>query len=113
MPPAEIVALRIRCGRDNSGHQRAVCIAIRGAVPGEDIVTAGNHLGQPSMARNAGVDDRDPLAGAAGESPDLVEVGELSGPLSPAESPSRFGGDLGAYLTLYGRLRRRRQRRFG
>lgn len=118
--PAVVWALRLQ-GR----VPHVVAQSLLNAVPEAPRITAprirgggrasaaGNHLGQPSMARNAGVDDRDPLAGAAGESPDLVEVGELSGPLSPAESPSRFGGDLGAYLTLYGRPRRRRQRRFG
>ena len=49
------------------------------AVTGEHVVASGHHIGQPAVSRNAGVDDRDPLARTAGELPDTrqIEICEL------------------------------------
>ena len=49
-------------------------VAILGAVAGRHVVAPGDHVGQPGVPRNAGVDDRYALTRPAGELPHLRQL---------------------------------------
>ena len=75
--PTNVVPASLRVRADDAGDDRAVAVAVLGAVAGRHVVTAGEEMGQQSVPGDAGVDHGDGLAGAPRQPPRRLEFGEV------------------------------------
>ena len=64
-------------GPDYRGDDGAVAIAVLSTVAVGDVVAARDHVRQPGVWLDAGVDDGDALTRSAGQAPDRLAVGEV------------------------------------